>query len=84
MAHPGRLELNQHFAGAGSIQLDRFDGKRLSGLECDSSANVHLFSSRCYRASVTIRHPTSRLEAPDFVPGPEHFSTGGFAIGSDA
>ena len=48
----GRLYLDEDFAGLRAFQIDLNDFKRLFGLECDSSAGLHLklhisFSSRC-------------------------------------
>src|SRR5437879_12688918 len=48
----GRLYLDEDFTGLRAFQIDLDDFKRLLGLECDSSAGLHLklhkfFSSRC-------------------------------------
>jgi hypothetical protein len=52
VANPGRLYFDENFAGLRAFQIDLNDFKRLLGLECDSSASLHLklhisFSSRC-------------------------------------
>ncbi len=41
VADAGGFQLNQHFAGPGTIELHGFDGKRLASLECNSGADVH-------------------------------------------
>jgi hypothetical protein len=43
VTHARRLELDHHFAGVRSVQLNRFDGKRLSRPERNGGADVHLF-----------------------------------------
>jgi hypothetical protein len=41
MADPGRLDLDQHLAIFGSVELNLLDLERLTGLESDSSACLH-------------------------------------------
>ena len=41
VADPGRLDLDQHLAVFGTIELNLLDRERLSGLESDSSACLH-------------------------------------------
>jgi hypothetical protein len=41
VAHAGRLDLDQHFAGLRPLELDGGDFKRLSGLEGYGGTNVH-------------------------------------------
>ncbi|MNK62832.1 hypothetical protein D3C87_820220 [compost metagenome] len=44
MADAGRLDLDQHFAGAGAFELNGHDLKRFSGLNGNCGANVHILS----------------------------------------
>ena len=43
MTDTGRLDLDQHFAGARAIELDRRDFKRFAGGECHGGAHIHEF-----------------------------------------
>src|SRR5579863_8846878 len=41
MAYAGRLDLDQHLALSGTIEIDSFDLERNAGLMCDSGFNLH-------------------------------------------
>ena len=41
VAYAGRLDLDQHFALPGSVEIDGFDLERSAGLVCDSRPDLH-------------------------------------------
>ena len=43
MTDTGRFDLDQHFTGARTIEVDRCDLKRFAGAKCHGGAHIHGF-----------------------------------------
>src|SRR3546814_20597656 len=74
MADAGRLDLDQHFAGLGAVELHGFDRQRLAGVKRDGGTDIHGPGSgtregghckqRVWRGADARRTPAPRLSWP--------------------